>query len=95
MMHRCVGVGLALGIVHRLEKKMSEVQAFELFGRCTRLRKNKFELVSAIDHELCARFRADTNPINFLRRLNGSIRFHRDFKAAHVQGIDQSIVELQ
>src|SRR5216683_167357 len=93
--HRELGIAVAVGPVHRLYGKPAEGEVCEVVRVDAGLRDHDLELVTALDNEAAARFRADADPVESGRREDRAIRLHRDFEPAVVQRIDQRRIELQ
>src|SRR3984885_11376531 len=47
------------------------------------------------DHEICAGFWADANPVHAVGRGDGAVGLNADAKAAHMQRLDQRRIDLQ
>jgi len=90
---RCVGdpIGAVLGLKPKLFKgkgrKVCRVQ--------TVLGKDQFEVVTPTQQQRRASLRADTEPVNAVRRQAGSVGFDGDFKTVGVTGGDQGRVQLK
>ncbi len=60
-------VGVAVGVVHRLQEEVSEGEIAVAFGRRALLRIDQFEFVAAGELQLGARLGADANPVEPVR----------------------------
>ncbi len=83
-----------VGAIHRLKKEVLECQMLETRYIHSGLRINDFQLVSRSLYEIGASFRADANPIDVIRRANGSVRLDRNLKISVVQSSDQRGIQL-
>ncbi len=89
-----LGVRDDVGAIHRLKKKVVESQTLEIRYIHSGLRINDFQLVSRSLYEIGACFWAYTNPIDVIRRANGSVRLDRDLELSVVQSGDQPSIQL-
>src|SRR5260363_99571 len=62
--NRQPGIDVAWRTVHRLHKKMCEIERLILSQALVVLRNHDFELIALRDNQLSVRFWADANPIN-------------------------------
>ena len=56
---------------------------------------DKLQLISVYEHQIRARLRADTNPVDALWWKHRAVGFDRDLEAALVERGDQTFIELQ
>lgn len=83
-----------VGAIHRLKKEVLKRQMLESRHIHSGLRINDFQLVSRSLYEIGASFWAYANPIDVIRRANGSVRLDRDLKMSVVQSGDQRGIQL-
>src|SRR5260363_148761 len=93
--NRQPGIDVARRTVHRLHKKMCEIERLILSQALVVLRNHDFELIALRDNQLSVRFWADANPINAWQYGQRAVGFKRDCKTRAMQRVDQCIVELQ
>src|SRR5260364_211263 len=93
--NRQPGIDVASRTVHRLHKKMCEIERLILSQALVVLRNHDFELIALRDNQLSVRFWADANPINARQYGQRAVGFNRDCKTRAMQRVDQCIVELQ
>ena len=76
---------------------MLEFQLFELrrLGFSLNLRVDELELITGPLHDFSPPFRANTKPVNSLRRRNRAIALNADLEPGGVQSVDSFFVELQ
>src|SRR5579862_9827274 len=80
--------------VHGLKKEVCEVEPFISERFSSRLRKDELELVSTLDNELDAGFRAHANPVDPHGNGLRAIRLDGDFESARMQCVDERSVQL-
>src|SRR5260363_124074 len=68
--NRQPGIDVACRTVHRLHKKMCEIERLILSQALVVLRNHDFELIALRDNQLSVRFWADANPISALSSCN-------------------------
>ena len=83
-----------VGAIHRLKKEVLECQTLEIRYIHSALRINDFQFVSRSLYEIGACFWAYTNPIDVIRRANGSVRLDRDLEMSVVQSSDHRGIQL-
>jgi len=79
--HGGPGIGGAGRPVHGLNPKMIEFQCLEPRRIDSVLRKHQFQLISGLEHERGAGFRADADPVDAARRLQCAVGLDRDLEA--------------
>src|SRR5215510_5521354 len=81
--------------MHRLQREAFKCKILEALRWRALLGKHKLQLVAGSNTKLSTGFWADTNPVEAWRRVNRSIGFDGDLKAACVQCTDQRGINLQ
>ena len=74
---------------------MIEIQSQEIRRIDAGLGEDQFQFVSLSEHQLSTGFGADTDPVDPLRRLQGSVGLDGRLESGIMEGIDQYLIELQ
>lgn len=85
------------GAIHWLQKEVVKAQRGEIepVGLKTGLREDQLQLVALNLNQSSAGLWADTDPINSIRCLNGSVGLHSNFESMRVKRLEQQCVQLQ
>lgn len=79
---REVRILLAVGAIHRLQVKVSEVQPVVLAGLGFRLRVDQLQFITGNNDQFGTGFGADTDPVDAGGDGSGSVRFDGNFESA-------------
>src|ERR1700682_502340 len=92
---RARGILDHVGPVHRLQRETLEGEIDEGFRRRIGLRVDQLQFMTAPHHEVRAGFRANTDPVHAVGRLDGAIGLDADFETTPMQRLDQRRIHLQ
>jgi hypothetical protein len=93
--HGKLCITLAIGSVHGLQVKVSEIQMGKLLWRRAGLGKNELYFVPGLQYQFRARLGTDANPVDAGRRKPSAVGFDRDFKTPCVNCMNRLFVELK
>jgi hypothetical protein len=89
------GIGIAVGSIQRLEKKVIECEVLEAFRGCEGLWVDELELIATSQHQWGSRFGANADPVEPLRGLLCSVGLNSNSKPLFVECDDCWLVELE
>ena len=81
--------------IHRLEKKMIELELLEFLGRRAPLRVDELELVARLLNQTRTGFRTDADPVYGSWRVSRAIRLDCHTEPTLVEAVNQRLIELQ
>lgn len=88
-------IGSLVGPVHGLQPELIEWQVFQVRRVYAGLRENQLKFLSLAHNPVSPRLGTGTKPIYTGRRAHCSVGFHRDFKAARMNSVNQGSIELK